>query len=151
MILKFQVVTRRALNQKDIFVQKEKIALGSGTLKTVPCTKPEEKKRGRPCQTCQLTSGTSSVTNNNRTVKTEGRNYAVNTVCIVYVGKTLTTLSDRNYGHRSSYSYIPRSSKQDKLFDLNKPDSIDDENVLATFSSSIETGLLRLRCSFVYS
>ena len=48
----------------------------------------------------------------------------------VYVGKTVTSLSlilQNVNGHKSSYL---TSSSQDKKFNLRKPDSIDDENVL---------------------
>ena len=37
---------------------KRRLALGSSSNSTVPCTTPGEKKKGRPCMTCTLVSGT---------------------------------------------------------------------------------------------
>ena len=51
-----QVVTRRAPNLKDTFFKRKRLALGSSSNSTVPCTTPGEKKKGRPCMTCTLVS-----------------------------------------------------------------------------------------------
>ena len=43
-----QVVTRRAPNLKDTFFKRKRLALGSSSNSTVPCTTPGEKKEGAP-------------------------------------------------------------------------------------------------------
>ena len=67
-----QLVTRRAPNIKDLLFKRKSIALQTSTVGTMPCTKPNEVKKGRPCQCCKVVSKTSTVTNNNITVKTAG-------------------------------------------------------------------------------
>ena len=143
---KLQVVTRRAPNLKDTLFRRKKLALGSESSSTDPCTKPGEKKRGRPCQTCQLVSGKSVVSNNGTSVKTQGgncktRNIVYSATCKlcsannVYVGKTVTTLSQRVNGHRSKYYEILGDSKRGNqgqgLIDF------DDENVLGAHLFSV--------------
>ena len=138
---KFQVVTRRAPNLKDTLFKRKKQALGSDSTSTVPCTKPGEKKKGRPCQTCRLVSQNSSVTNNDMMVKTQGGNCKTNNIVYgatcklctsnnVYVGKTVTSLSKRVNGHRSKYYDILKSYKSNRHFSIPRADMFDDEIVL---------------------
>lgn len=140
-IPKFQVVTRRAPSLKDTLFKRKKLALGSDSSSTDPCTKPGEKKKGRPCMTCKLVSGTSCVTNNSNTVRTQGgdcksRNivYAATcklcTVNNVYVGKTVSTLSQRVNGHRSKFYDILGLYSSNSNFSPYGPGDCDDENVL---------------------
>lgn len=140
-IPKFQVVTRRAPSLKDTLFKRKKLALGSGSSSTEPCTKPDERKRGRPCMTCKLVSETSSVSNNSNTVRTQGgncksRNIVYAATCKlctrnnVYVGKTVSTLSQRVNGHRSKYYDILGSFRLNSHFSPHGPGDIDDENVL---------------------
>ena len=113
-IPQFQVVTRRAPSLKDILFKRKRLALGSGTRSTDPCTKPDDKKKGRSCMTCSIVSGKTSVRNNEFVVQTQGgtcktRNIIYSATCQlcrknnVYVGKTVSTLSQRVNGHRSKY------------------------------------------------
>lgn len=134
-IPRFQVVTRRAPNLKDTLFRRRALALGSGSSETKPCTEPGAVKRGRKCQTCKLVSGSSSVTNNQVTVSTKGgdcktRNIIYAATCklcpvnSVYVGKTVTALSQRVNGHRSQYYKILEDTA------TIRPEDIEDENVL---------------------
>ena len=140
-IPKFQLVTRRAPNLKDTLFKRKKLALGSDSKSTDPCTAPDEKKRGRKCKTCKLVSGTPSVTNNNTTVKTQGGNcktrniiYAASCkLCTknnVYVGKTICTLAYRINGHRTSYYGILKSFRNNSNVRPIGPGDSNDENVL---------------------
>ena len=61
-------------NVKDTLFKRKRLVLGSSSNSTVPCTTAVEKKKGRPCTTCTVVSGTSSVTNNDYTTETQGRN-----------------------------------------------------------------------------
>ena len=138
---KFQVVNRRAPNLKDTLFRRKKIALGTDSRTTDPCTDPAERKKGRPCQTCKVVSRSSTVQSNDRQVSTQGgncksRNIIYAATCKlcsknnVYVGKTVTCLNQRVNGHRSKFYEILESSKQDTQFSLDKPGDIEDENVL---------------------
>ena len=71
-IPQFQVVTRRAPSLKDILFKRKRLALGSGSKSTDPCTKPDDKKKGRSCMTCSIVSGKTSVRNNEFVVQTQG-------------------------------------------------------------------------------
>ena len=145
---KLQVVTRRAPNLKDTLFKRKKLALGSQSTSTEPCTKPGEKRKGRPCQTCDLVSKNSSVTNNSITVKTQGgncktRNIVYSATCKlctsnnVYVGKTVSCLSQRVNGHRSKFYEILRSLENDRSLSFQSPDSFDDENILGAHLFSV--------------
>ena len=147
-IPKLQVVTRRAPNLKDTLFKRKKLALGSQSTSTEPCTKPGEKRKGRPCQTCDLVSKNSSVTNNSITVKTQGgncktRNIVYSATCKlctsnnVYVGKTVSCLSQRVNGHRSKFYEILRSFENDRSLSFQSPDSFDDENILGAHLFSV--------------
>ena len=140
-----QVVTRRAPNLKDTLFKRKKLALGSESRATVPCTKPGEKKKGRPCQTCLLVSGTSVVANNGHSVNTQGgncktRNIVYAATCklcaanSMYVGKTVTSLSQRINGHRSKFYEILEASKRGNREAL---DEFDDDNVLGAHLFSV--------------
>ena len=131
----FRVVTRRAPNTKDILFRRRAMALGSGSSRTKPCTEPGRIMRGRKCQTCKMVSGSSTVKNNDVTVSAKGgdcktRNIVYAATCklcpenSVYVGKTVTTLSQRVNAHRSQYYKI-----LEKKTDI-RPEDIEDENVL---------------------
>ena len=56
-IAKFQVVTRRAPSLKDNLFKRKRLELGSDSKSTDPCTKPDDKKKGRSCMTCSIVSG----------------------------------------------------------------------------------------------
>ena len=138
---KFQVVTRRAPSLKDSLFRRKKLALGSSSISTDPCTKPGDKKKGRPCMTCNVVSGCSSVTNNTSTVRTQGGNCKTRNIVYaaccklctknnVYVGKSVCTLSQRVNGHRSKYYEILDSFKCNSHFSPYGPGDCDDENVL---------------------
>ena len=140
-IPRFQVVTRRAPNLKDTLFRRKRIALGTDSTTTDPCTAPGEKRKGRPCQTCKVVSQSSTVRNNDRKVSTQGGNcksrniiYAATCkLCTknnVYVGKTVTCLNQRVNGHRSKFYEILESSKKNSGFSLDRPGDIEDENVL---------------------
>ena len=116
----FQVVTKRAPNLKDNLFKRRALAMGRQSRATVPCTKPGETRPGPRCQTCQLASGNSNVTNNENTVKTSGGDCTSKSViyaascklCVknnVYVGKTVTTLRSRVNGHRNKYHKLVKS------------------------------------------
>ena len=109
-----QVVTRKAPNLKDILFKQRRLALGSSSNTIVPCITPGKKKKGRPCMTCTLVSGTSSVTSNDRTTNTQGGNCKSKSIVYaatfqlcqknnVYVSKSVCTLSQRVNGHRSKF------------------------------------------------
>ena len=136
-----QVVTRRAPNLKDTLFKRKKLALGSSSSSTIPCTKPGEKKKGRPCMTCSLVSGTTSVTNNDITVRTQGgdcktKNIVYSATCQlcqknnVYVGKSVCALSQRVNGHRSKFYELCDSFRRDENFSVVGPGDVSDENVL---------------------
>ena len=125
-----KVVTRRAPNLKDILFKRKAIALSSTvetTQGTVPCTGPNERKRGAKCQCCKLVSRNTSVTNNGRTVSASGGNCLSNNIIYaatcslcpgnnVYVGKTVNKLRERLNGHRSNYYDLLR--KREKILIL---------------------------------
>ena len=153
-IPKLQVVTRRAPNLKDTLFKRKKLALGSESRTTDPCTKPGEKKKGRPCQTCHLVSGNSMVSNNGHSVRTQGgncktRNIVYGATCKlctvnnVYVGKTVTSLSQRVNGHRSKYYEILEASSKGNV---ESHRDFDDENVLGAHLFSVHN--LRERSDF---
>jgi len=153
-IPKLQVVTRRGPNLKDTLFKRKKLALGSESRTTDPCTKPGEKKKGRPCQTCHLVSGNSMVSNNGHSVRTQGgncktRNIVYGATCKlctvnnVYVGKTVTSLSQRVNGHRSKYYEILEASSKGNV---ESHRDFDDENVLGAHLFSVHN--LRERSDF---
>ena len=129
------MVTRRAANLKDILYRRRALTSGLSSTITEPCTKPEENRKGRRCQTCNLISQKSSVTNNQITVSCRGGNcktknivYAATcTLCNknnVYIGKTITSLSQRVNGHRGQFYKLIGDN-----IDVNI-DNFDDDNVL---------------------
>ena len=131
----FHMVTRRAANLKDILYRRRALTSGLSSTITEPCTKPEENRKGRRCQTCNLISQKSSVTNNQITVSCRGGNcktknivYAATcTLCNknnVYIGKTITSLSQRVNGHRGQFYKLIGDD-----IDVNI-DNFDDDNVL---------------------
>ena len=143
-----QVVTRRAPNLKDIFFKRKRLALGSSSNSTVPCTTPGEKKKGRPCMTCTLVSGTSSVTNNDCTTRTQGGNCKSKNIVYaatcqlcqknnVYVGKSVCTLSQRVNGHRSKFYELCETHDSDKHPSVLGPGDINDDYVLGAHLYSV--------------
>ena len=131
----FQVVTRRAANLKDILYRRRALTSGSSSTITEPCTKPEENRKGRRCQTCNLISQKSSVTNNQTTVSCRGgtcktKNIVYAAACTlgnknnVYTRKIITSLSQRVNGHRGQFYKLIGDN-----IDVNI-DNFDDDNVL---------------------
>lgn len=134
LIPKLQVVTRRAPNLKDVLFKRKALALGLRSTATVPCSKHEEHKRGRRCQTCILVSGASKVTSNGKSVSTSGGDCKSKSIIYaatcklcsknnVYIGKTVSTLSQRVNGHRSKFHSIVKTPKQ-------AVEEVTDENIL---------------------
>ena len=140
-IPQFQVVTRRAPSLKDILFKRKRLALGSGSKSTDPCTKLDDKKKGRSCMTCSIVSGKTSVRNNEFMVQTQcgtckTRNIIYSATCKlcrknnVYVGKTVSTLSQRVNGHKSKYYGILDSYAKNNQISQLGPGDADDESVL---------------------
>ena len=133
-IPRLQIVTRRGPNTKDTLFRRRALAIGSKSKATVPCTRPGEAKAGPRCQTCQLVSGTDSVTNNNHTIKSAGGNCTSNNIVYaarcklcttnsVYVGKTVTPLRQRVNGHRNKFHKLVKTPNP-------SVSEITDENIL---------------------
>ena len=55
----------------------------------------------------------------------------------VYVGKTVSCLSQRVNGHRSKFYEILRSFENDRSLSFQSPDSFDDENILGAHLFSV--------------
>jgi hypothetical protein len=142
--MKVKVISRRSPNIKDLLFKRRSISMSSSetSLATVPCTKPEERKRGRPCQSCMLMSGTPEIRNNDRTAKSAGGNckskgliYAAQCVlCFInntYAGKTVQELHCRINAHRHSFFDILKLcnniAENENPIEL---ENVDDTNVL---------------------
>ena len=105
----------------------------------MPCTKPNERKRGRPCQSCLLMSQLTEVVNNDCSVKSAGGNCKSKCVCYAaqcrlctrnntYVGKTVQELHCRINAHRHSFYDILKNYND---CDINNSDiNVDDTNIL---------------------
>ena len=130
-----KIVARRAPSLKDTLFKRRALALGCGFAPTVPCTPPDATRRGPRCQTCALTSGVDWLKSNDRRVRTKGGNCKTRNIiyaaqCLIcssrntYVGKSVTSLSMRVNGHRSSFYKILRNPSH------LDPNGIDDTNVL---------------------
>ena len=104
--------------------------------------------------TLLLVSGNSMVSNNGHSVRTQGgncktRNIVYGATCKlctvnnVYVGKTVTSLSQRVNGHRSKYYEILEASSKGNV---ESHRDFDDENVLGAHLFSVHN--LRERSDF---
>ena len=111
---------------------------GSASTYTVPCTAPGDKRQVAPSQTCKVCSNKSCVENNGTTVKAKGRkcktkNLIYSATCQlcsknkVYVGKTVTQLSQRVNGHRSNFYSLLEDGGSSSVDNVS-----DDESVLGT-------------------
>ena len=144
--LEMKVVARRAPNIKDLLFKRRVIALSSSasTLVTEPCTNPEDRKRGRPCQSCALMSKTPEIKNNSCSAKSAGGNCKSKCViygaqCILcslnntYAGKTVQELHCRINAHRHSFYEVLKVCPNITAKSPNRenlPLEIDDTNVL---------------------
>ena len=139
-IPRLKVIAKRGPNLKDILFKRRAIAMDTGGSSiAVPCTDPNQTKRGAKCQCCTILSGKGNVTNNNKTVKTKGGNCkscniiysATCKLCDtnnVYVGKTTNPLRIRVNGHRSNFYDLARKYKgHSSVINMGE---IDDEKIL---------------------
>ena len=126
-----QVVPRRAPNLKDLLFRRKALALDSeeqtGMVKCLATN----------CQTCKLVTNTSGLLCGNEEICTANGNckswnviycFQCKLCNIRYVGKTVTSLSDRVNGHRSHFYTVLNQSATNNLRE--GMDHYDDEQIL---------------------